>query len=72
MSLELSMDDPMKNYAKSIRSLQKIIKKHPYTSSLKFLSLEFYLLAACGQLYVQIPSMYTSLQMTIKLYEGLL
>jgi len=66
MSLELSMDDPMKNYTKSIRSLQKFIEKHPYTSS--FWNLPF------GSMWaiVQIPSIYTSLQMTIKLYEGLL
>jgi hypothetical protein len=41
MSLELFRDDHMKDYAKSIRSIQKIIKNHPYISSLKFLSLKF-------------------------------
>jgi hypothetical protein len=31
----------MKNYAKSIKSLWKIIKNHPFTDSLKFKSLKF-------------------------------
>jgi hypothetical protein len=37
MFLELSRDDHMKNYT---RSLLKIIKNHPYTNSSKFSSLE--------------------------------
>ncbi len=41
MYLELSKDDHTKDYAKSIRSLRKIIKNHPYTSSAKFSSLEW-------------------------------
>ncbi len=42
MFLELSMNKPpMKNYAKSIRSLQKIIKiNYPYISSFKILITE--------------------------------
>ncbi len=36
MSLKLSKDDHTKTYAKSIKSLQKVIKKHLYISSLKF------------------------------------
>jgi hypothetical protein len=40
MYLELSKDDHTKDYAKSIRSLRKIIKNHPYISSSKFSSLE--------------------------------
>jgi len=41
VSLELSRDNHTKNYAKSIRSLRKIIQNHPYTNSLKFSSLEY-------------------------------
>jgi hypothetical protein len=40
MSLELSKDDHTKDYAKSIKSLWKIIKNHPYISSSRLLSLE--------------------------------
>jgi hypothetical protein len=37
MSLELFKDNRAKDYAKAIKSLQKIIKNHPYTNSSKFL-----------------------------------
>jgi hypothetical protein len=40
MFLELFRDHHMKDYAKSIRSLRKIIKNHPYTNFSKFSSLE--------------------------------
>jgi hypothetical protein len=39
MSLELFRDDHMKDYAKSIRSLRKIIENQPYTNYSKFSSL---------------------------------
>ncbi len=35
MFLKFSKDDHTKTYAKSIKSLQKIMKNHPYISSLK-------------------------------------
>jgi hypothetical protein len=41
MSLELFKDNHVKDYVKSIRSLQKIIKNHPYINFSKFLLLEF-------------------------------
>jgi hypothetical protein len=40
MFLKLSRDKNTKDYAKLIRNLWKIIENHPYTSSLKFSSLE--------------------------------
>jgi hypothetical protein len=40
MFLELSKDDHTKDDAKSIKSLRKIIKNHPYISSSGLLSLE--------------------------------
>ncbi len=40
MSLELFRDDYVKNYAKSIRSLRKIVKNHPYTPVLEILVTE--------------------------------
>jgi hypothetical protein len=42
MFLELSREDNTKDYAKSIRSLRKVIKNHPYTNSSKFSSMELY------------------------------
>jgi hypothetical protein len=42
MFLELGRDDLMKGNAKSIRSIQKIIENHPYTSFLRYSSLEIF------------------------------
>ncbi len=60
MSLELSMNDPMKNYAKSIRSLQKNQRKTP---TYQFLEILITGILPFGSMWatVQIPSMYTSL-----------
>jgi hypothetical protein len=39
MFMEFSRDDHRKDYAKSIKSLRKIIKNHPYTNSSRLLEI---------------------------------
>jgi len=61
MSLELSRYDHTKDYAKSIRSLQNIIKNHPYISFSKFLSLKL------SHVHLQVPHQSQNFNILIKL-----
>lgn len=68
MSWKLSSNDHMKNYAKSIRGLWKIIENHQYTSFSKFSSLKchyvYFNLANWNAFEVWTPSQFSPLSQT--------